>query len=142
MLAEPIVELTRGKMKKYSEVKWDQQHDKCLLLLKHKLSTAPILKYPDFMKEFAMETDASQVGLGAVLTQDYKIEGKKIFMPVLYASRSLKGAKRRYSVTDLEALAVVWALKTFRSYVMGTQFKVVTDHNALKALVSKASLEG
>ena len=63
-------------------------------------------------------------------------------MPVLYASRSLKGAKRRYSVTDLEALAVVWAVKTFRSYVMGTQFKVVTDNNALNAIVSKASLEG
>ena len=120
-LAEPIVELTRGKMKKYSEVKWDQQHDKCLLLLKHKLSTAPILKYPDFMKEFAIKTDASQVGLGAVLTQEYEIEGEKIFMPVLYASRSLKGAKRRYSVTDLEALAVVWAVKTFKSYVMGTK---------------------
>ena len=59
-------------------------------------------------------------------------------MPVLYASRSLKGAKRRYSVTDLEALAVVWALKTFRSYIMGTQFKVLMDHNALKAFVSKA----
>ena len=63
-------------------------------------------------------------------------------MPVWYASRSLKGAKRRYSVTDLEALAVVWAVKTFKSYIMGTRFKVVTDHNALKALVSKASLEG
>ena len=63
-------------------------------------------------------------------------------MPVLYASRSLKGAKRRYSVTDLEALDVVWAVKTFKSCVMGTQFKVVTDHNALKALMSKASLEG
>ena len=63
-------------------------------------------------------------------------------MPVLYESRSLKGAKRRYSITDLEALAVVWAVKTFRSYIMGTRIKVETDHNALKALVSKASLEG
>ena len=63
-------------------------------------------------------------------------------MPVLYASRYLKGAKRQYSLTDLEALAVVWAVKAFKLYVMGTRFKVVTDHNALKALVSKASLEG
>ena len=94
------------------------------------------------MKEFAIKTDASQVGLGAVLTQEYKIEGKKIFMPVLYASRSLKGAERRYSITDLETLAVVWAVKTFRPYVMGTQFKAVTDHNTLKALVCKAPLEG
>ena len=102
-------------MKKYSELKWDQKHEKCLSLLKDKLSLAPILKYPDFTQEFSIETDTSQVGLGAKLTQEYEIEGKKYFMPVLYASRSLKGAKRQYSMTDLKALAVVWAVKTFRS---------------------------
>ena len=78
------------------------------------MSSAPILKYPDFTKEFGIETDASQVGLGAVLTQEYEIEGKKYFLPVLYASRSLKEAKGQYSVTDLKELAVVWAVKTFR----------------------------
>ena len=103
---------------------------------------ASILKYPDFTKEFAIKVDASQVGLGAVLTQEYENEGKKYFMPVLYASRPLKGAKRQYSVTDLKALAVVWAFKTFRLYAMGTSFKAVTDHNALKALVNKAALDG
>ena len=113
-------------MKKNSEIKWDQQHNKCLLVLKNKLSSAPSLKYPNFIKEFAIETDASQVGLGAMLTQEYKVEGEKFFMPVLYASRSLKEAKRQYSVTDLEAFSVVWAVKTFKSYVMGTRFKVVT----------------
>ena len=77
-----------------------------------------------FMKEFAVKTDASQVGLGAVLTQEYKIEGKIIFMPVLYASRSLKGAKRRYSVTNLQALAVVWAVNMFRPYSMGTKLRL------------------
>ena len=45
-------------------------------------------------------------------------------------------------MTDLEALAVVCAVKTFKLYIMGTRFKVVTDHNTLKALVNKASLEG
>ena len=70
-LAESIVESTRGKMKKYSEVKSYQQQYKCLTLFKHKSSMAPILKYPDFMKEFANETNASQVGPGAVLTQEY-----------------------------------------------------------------------
>ena len=53
------------------------------------------LYYPDFTKEFLIKTDASQVGLGAVLTQKYKIVGKKISMPVCFASRSLKGAKRQ-----------------------------------------------
>ena len=70
-----------------------------------------------------------------MLTQEYKIKGKKYFMPVSYASRSLKVAERQYSVTDLKALAVVWAVKTFRLFIMGTHFKVVIDLNALKALV-------
>ena len=70
MLADPIVELTKGMMKKYSEIKRDQTHDKCLSLLKDKLSLAPILTYPDFTKEFAIKMDVSQVGLGAMLTQE------------------------------------------------------------------------
>ena len=106
-------------------------------LLKDKLSSAPILHYPDLTRVFSIKTDTSQVSLGAVLIQEYKIEGKKISMPVCFASRSLKGSKRQYSVTDLEGLAVVWAVKTFKSYIMGTCFKVVTDHNTLKALVNK-----
>ena len=103
---------------------------------------APILRYPDFLKEFAIETDTSQVGLGAVLAQKYDIESKKYFMPDLYERRSLEEAKRQYSVTNLKALDVVWEVKTFRLYLMGTHFKVVLDHNALKALVNKATLEG
>ena len=63
-------------------------------------------------------------------------------MPVCFASRYLKGAERQYSVTDQEGLAVVWAVKTFKSYIMSTHFKIVTNHNALKALVNKASLKG
>ena len=52
-------------------------------------------------------------------------------MSVSYASKSLKGAKRQYSVMDLKALAVVWAIKLFRLCVMGTHLKVITNHNAL-----------
>ena len=78
-----------------------------LIGIKKKLSLDPILKYPNFMKEFAIETDASQVGLGAMLTQEYKVECEKLFMPELYSSRSLKGTKRQCSMKDLEALAVV-----------------------------------
>ena len=52
-------------------------------------------------------------------------------MPVCFASRSLKGAKRQYSVTNQEGLANVWAVKTFKPYIMGVCFKVMTDHIAL-----------
>ena len=54
-LADHLVELTRGKMRKYSEIKWDQTCDKCLPLLKDKLLSAPILKYSNFTKEFAIK---------------------------------------------------------------------------------------
>ena len=62
-------------------------------------------------------------------------------MPVLYTSRFPKGAKRQYSVTDLGVIAVVYAMKTFRLYVMGTHFKVLTDHNVLKTFANKATLK-
>ena len=118
-------------MKKGSLIQWGQSQEKSLSLLKDMLSKAPILQYPDFTKEFSVETDTSQVGLGAVLTQVYEIEGKQRSLPVVYASRSLKGAERKYSVTDQEALAVVWAVKTFNLYIMGTHFTIITNHNAL-----------
>ena len=90
-----------------------EEHE-CFSLFKDKLLSAPILQYPDFTKEFSIKMDTSQVGLGAMLTQEYKIIGKKISMPVCFANRSLKGAKRRYSVTDQEGLSVVWEVKTFK----------------------------
>ena len=74
----------------------------------------PIVKYTYFMRELATETDNSKVVLGALLTQEYKVVGKKYYLSVSHASRSLKEAQRQYSVTDLKALAVVWAVKTFR----------------------------
>ena len=51
-------------------------------------------------------------------------------------------SEKRYNITDKEGFAVVWALMPFRSNILGTQFRVVTDHNALKAKMIKVSLKG
>jgi hypothetical protein len=75
-----------------------------------------------------LATDASQVGLGAVLSQ---VQGG-VDRPVAYASRQLNKAERSYSVSELEALAVVWATKYFRCYLYGNKFLVRTEHAALK----------
>ena len=64
------------------------------------LLMAFVLKYHDFSQKSQIETDALQVGLGAVLTQEYKIKGKKISMHVFFARKSFKGAKRQYNVTE------------------------------------------
>ena len=75
--------------------------------------------------------DASKAGLGAVLQQEEK-EGWK---SISFASRFLTSLETKYSMDELELLAVVWALEQFRNYVYGTQFTVISDHEALTRLL-------
>lgn len=97
--------------------------------LKTLITSHPILKYPDFNKPFKLNTDASHYALGAVLLQDNH--------PVAYASRTLNNHEIRYSTTEKELLAVIWAVKYFRPYLYGKQFELRTDHQALKWLHTK-----
>ena len=95
--------------------------------LKAKLTSQPILQYPDFSKEFILATDASHAGLGAVLSQGPL--GKDI--PVSYATRSLGKAGSSYTTSEKELLAIVWATRYFRPYLYGKDLKIVTDHEPL-----------
>ncbi|KAM0730356.1 Retrovirus-related Pol polyprotein from transposon 412 [Formica fusca] len=96
-------------------------------ILKEKLMTTPVLKYPDFTQEFIVTTDASDYAIGAVLSQG-KVGNDR---PIAYASRILSRAEQNYNTTEKELLAIVWAVKHFRPYVYGTKFKIVTDHKPL-----------
>ena len=81
--------------------------------MKYKLLTPSILVYPDFSKDFILETDTSKHGLGAILSQcqqDDKLH------PVTSASRSVSNTEANYSITNLETLAVVWAITHCRYY--------------------------
>ena len=91
-----------------------------------------MLAFPNFDSPFLMETDASGIGLGAVLAQ--KQEDGSV-RPLAYASHSLQKHERNYGVTELEALAVVWVVKHFRPYLYGHRCDVYTDHEALKSHV-------
>lgn len=94
------------------------------------LTSAPVLACPDFDREFIIYCDASGVGLGAILAQEFD-DGERV---IAYASRSLSKPERNYSATELECLCVLWAIEKFRCYVDGYQITVVTDHSSLKWL--------
>jgi len=90
--------------------------------------TAPTLSCLNFEEPFVLQTDASSVGLGAVLTQI--IEGDE--KVIAFASRALADPEKKYSFTEQECLAVVWAIQKFRPYLEGYRFMVITDHSSLR----------
>ena len=95
---------------------------------------APVLAYPDFDKEFTLETDASIQGLGAILSQ---VQEDMKLHPVAYASRALAAQEKRYTITctELETLAVVWAMSHFHSYLYEHDVTILTDHSAVRAVL-------
>jgi len=100
--------------------------------LKVKLTSAPVLAYPSFDKPFTVETNACIDEMGAVLQQ--KQDDSKLH-PGAFISRSLTPAERNYGITELEVLAVVWALTRFHSYLYGQSVTVITDHAAVRAVL-------
>ncbi|GJX34882.1 reverse transcriptase domain-containing protein [Tanacetum coccineum] len=101
--------------------------------LKKNLTEAPILIAPDWNKPFELMCDASDFALGAVLGQRHE----KHFRPIHYASKTMNEAESRYTTTEKEMLAVVYAFEKFRSYLVMNKCTVYTDHSALKYLFAK-----
>ena len=133
-LAKPLVQLTE-KNKTFS---WGEAEAAAFHQLKHLLTTAPILGYPDPKLPFVLDTDASDVGIGAVLSQ--VCDGKE--RVIAYGSRTLTKAERRYCITRRELLAVVHFSKAYRHFLSGARFLLRTDHAALKWLKSFKEPEG
>ena len=128
----------KGSKENKIPLKWTKEEEEIFEDLKTRLSSPPILAYPDFTKQFELHTDASNHGLGAVL---YQIEGK-VKRVIAYASRSLSKAEKNYSTYKLEFLALKWAItEKFSDYLTGPSFKVYTDNNPLTYILKSPKLD-
>ena len=134
-LAHPLHALTR----KGAVFDWDSNCQKAFDNFKQKLTEAPVLAYPQFDRNFVLETDASGIGLGAVLSQVQE-DGRP--PPIAFASRALSPCKKNYGITELETLAVVWSVSHFRSYLYGQEVMVYTNHSAVGAVLQKPGAGG
>ncbi|GFX50909.1 retrovirus-related Pol polyprotein from transposon 297 [Trichonephila clavipes] len=135
---QAIVEMKPPHNSKEAKIKeiyiWSIEAQKAFDVVKAAITKATVFKFPDFKKPFELLTDASSIGVGAVLNPDQR--------PVVFASRTLSAAERNYTVTEREreCLAVGWALNKFRTYLASLQSKVITDHAALTHLTTGKNL--
>ena len=134
-IAKPLTELT----KKDIPFVWTQKCQESFDKLKRILVENPILAHPDFNKEFILITDASADGLGAILSQKNKDDKEVV---IAYASKSTNSNERNYPITDLECLAIIWAIRHFHKFLINHKFKVITDHAALKSLMKDKEPKG
>ena len=124
-IAAPLNQLTH----KNTPFRWSSECGQSFKWLKEKLITSQILAYPQLDRNsspFVLHTDASGQGIGAVLKQQGHVIG--------YASRSLSQSEQNYSVIQKECLAIVYATKQFRHYLLGRTFQLFTDHAPLQWL--------
>ena len=133
-VAAPLHRLT----KKGVHFNWDDQCQGAFDSLKRALTEAPVLPYPDPTRPYLLDTDASDEGIGTVLSQVK--EGKEHV--VAYYSAKLNKAERNYCTTRKELLAVVKSLEHFHPYLYGAKFTVRTDHAALRWLKTLKAPEG
>ena len=155
-IVRPLTELTKGyaptqKGKKQATEKnktylkesepfgdrWDLACTDAFRLIIQKLTNAPVLAFADANKPYILHTDASLKGLGAVLYQEYP-EGLR---PVAFASRRVSPTEQRYTIHQLEFLALKWAVvDKFHDYLYGARFTVRTDNNPLTYVLTTAKL--
>nr|KAG5702247.1 hypothetical protein BaRGS_030602 [Batillaria attramentaria]KAG5708459.1 hypothetical protein BaRGS_026186 [Batillaria attramentaria] len=135
-----LLNKTQGSGRRKGLTGWNQHCSEAFQELKRRLTTAPVLGYPDFTRPYVLEIDASFQGLGAVLSQEQ--DGRKVVIG--YASRGLREKEhsmRRYSSMKLELLALRWAItEKFRDLLQGTNFVVYTDNNPLSYIQTSAKL--
>lgn len=121
---KPFYKLLHG-----DKFKWEEYHTEEFNRIKELWAKNLELRIPERGKEFILETDASDVGLGAVLKQNNNC--------ISYLSRVLTEAEQRYSTPEKEMLAIVWALEKLEFILLGEKFVIITDNEAITSIKTK-----
>ena len=124
----------RQLLKKGTKWEWTEERNTDFKNLKKELTTQPCLAHYNGNKDNIVTTDASNTGLGIALWQR---QNNNELKPIAFASRYLNDAEKKYSVGELELLAVVWGLERFRFHLYGKQVQLFSDHQALEPLLKK-----
>ena len=124
---EPINEVAKLN----SHFKWGPEQQHAFETLRDKLAKAPILALPDFSREFFLQCDASNIALGAVLSQ---FDDQNLEHPISFISRKLTPTEQKYDVRSKEALCIVWAVRRLRPYLISKPFTIFSDHQSLEFL--------
>ena len=128
-LAAPLTDLTRKVAP--SEVIWSHECERAFQTLKIALCSDTVLASPDFSKPFLLQTDASDRGVGGVLSQ---CDDKGLDKAIAYFSRKLLPREQRYSTIEKECVAIKLAIQAFNPYILGRAFTIQTDHRSLEWL--------
>ena len=131
-IALPIQNLTRKDV----TFIWTDACEAAFRRLKELLTSAPLLRRPDFDHPFLLQTDWQPTGMGAILSQ--KIDN--VEHVIAYASKSLKIQEQHYAPTEGELLACMWAIRHFHCHLHGHPFVLETDHKALTYLLTSKNL--
>ena len=129
-VSEPLQKLT----KKDHPFRWEAEHSQSFNTIKELLTSAETMAYFDCSKETELLTDASRSGLSANLIQH--TPGKDDRRVVAYLSQVLTAVERRYSQTEREALAIVWAVERLHLYLFGSHFKLLTDCKPVELILN------
>src|SRR6266511_6021202 len=116
-------------LKKNTPFIWGTEQQQAFDTIKERLTTASVLAHPNFEKLFFLYTDASKEGVGAILAQKQP-DGR--IHPVQFVSHRNNKAEQNYLITDLEGLAVIWAVKKLKRYLQNVPFTIIIDYSALK----------
>lgn len=130
VIAKPLYGLT----KKNTEFRFKKEEQQMFETLKNRLINAPILSIYSPQDETELHCDASATGFGAILLQ--RKTDRKLH-PVFYFSKRATEVESRYHSYDLETLSIIYALRRFRTYLLGLKFKIITDCQALSLTLNK-----